>query len=230
MPVIEDMDIEIDALEVVLALHHGRRAPEELVEETRAAIERSRNLIRPRAVYEWIPVLGVEGEDLLLKRRERDQEFRIRIGPHADLMAKSELALVSIVTIGDQLNGWVSELNQSRQMLESYLVDSVGVVALGEVGKTVRGVAESEAESRGWGVSPSLAPGSLHGWSIEGQHDICDLVPPDRIGVHLNESGMLIPIKSAASLIGLGPTYKSKKVGSVCRFCVRAGTCWRRKN
>jgi hypothetical protein len=139
------------------------------------------------------------------------------------------LALVSIVTIGGRLDARVDELNKSGKILEAYLTNSIGVVALGEVGKAVRRYAEKEAASRDWGVSASLAPGSLRGWPIEGQFSLCALIPADEIDVHLNESGVLVPFRSASSLIGLGKGYRSRKVGSVCRFCMRAETCWRRK-
>jgi hypothetical protein len=229
MPVLSEIDIELDAREVVLALHRGQKAPEALIEETRTAIMQSKDLIHPRAVYKWIPVREVKGEQVALTRRNGEGDAVLRLGPHADLLAKAELALVSIVTIGGRLDERVEELNKSGKVLEAYLTNSVGVVALGEVGKAIRRYAEEEAASRNWGVSASLAPGSLRGWPVEGQFSLCALIPSDEIDVRLNESGVLVPFKSASSLIGLGGGYRSKEVGSVCRFCMRAETCWRRK-
>jgi len=229
MPIMSDIEIKLDAREVVLALHQGKKAPEALIEGTRDAIARSQELVHPRALYEWVKVLGVDGEQVLLAQGNGSGEVMLRLGPHADLMANAELALVSIVTIGGELDGYIHELNKSGELLEAYLLDSVGVVALGEVGRTVREYAEKEAASRGWGVGASLAPGSLQGWPIEGQFALCALLPLDEIDVHLTDSGVLVPLKSASSLIGMGRGYHSKQVGSVCRFCVRAETCWRRK-
>jgi hypothetical protein len=51
MPVLSDIEIELDAREVVLALHRGQKAPEALIEETRSAIIQSKDLIHPQAVY-----------------------------------------------------------------------------------------------------------------------------------------------------------------------------------
>ncbi|MBW2094788.1 MAG: hypothetical protein JRI80_07855 [Deltaproteobacteria bacterium] len=229
MPVLTDIEIKLDAREVVLALHQGKKAPEAMIEETWDAIGQSQALIHPRALYRWVKVLGVNGEQVLLAPGNGGGDAVLRLGPHADLMAKAELALVSIVTIGGKLDHHINELNKSGKLLEAYLLDSVGVVALAEVGKAIRKYVEMEAESRGWGVSASLAPGSLQGWPIEGQFALCGLLPLDDIGVHLNESGVLVPFKSVSSLIGMGGEYQSKKVGSVCRFCMRAETCWRRR-
>ena len=221
--------MKLDAREVVLALHQGKKAPEAMIAETRDAIARSQDLIHPRALYEWVEVKGIDGEQVLLTSGNGGRNALLRLGPHADLMAEAELALISIVTIGGEIDEHINELNKSGKLLEAYLLDSVGVVALAEVGNTIRKYAEMEAASRGGGVGASLAPGSLQGWSLEGQFDLCVLLPLDNIDVHLNESGVLVPFKSASSLIGMGRGYNSKQVGSVCRFCLRAETCWRRR-
>lgn len=229
MPVMTDIKIELDAREVVLALHQGKKAPEGLIRETTDAITQSRDLVHPRALYEWVKVSGVHGEQVLLTPGNGGKDAVLTLGPHADLMGKAALALISVVTIGGEINEHIDELNKSGKLLEAYLLDSVGVVALAEVGKAIREYAEKEAASRGWGVGASLAPGSLQGWTIEGQFDLCALLPLDEIDVHLNESGVLVPFKSASGLIGMGRGYSAKTVGSVCRFCMRAETCWRRK-
>ena len=230
MPVLADIQIEISANEVVLALHHGRKAPPKLVEQTQTAIERSRTLLQPQAVYKWISVLSVMGEDVILASSRLDHGASITVGPHSYLLERAELVLVSVVTIGAQMDEHIRELNKSGQFLESYLFDSIGVVALSKAGDAVRRLAETEADSRGWGVGDALGPGSLIGWPIEGQMNLCNLLPLKRIDVKLNDSGVLIPFKSASSLIGIGPGYESKKVGSVCRLCMHADTCWRRRD
>ena len=229
MPVLTDIEIELDAREVVLALHQGKRAPEALVDETAIAIEQTRRLIYPRALYKWVSVRDVIGKQVVLAAVNGDRETVLKLGPHADLMGKAELALVSVGTIGNELDEHVDELNKSGKLLEAYLVNSVGVVALAEVGRAIRKYAEKEASSRGWGVGASLAPGSLQGWPIEGQFELCVLLSLDEIAVRLNESGVLVPFNSASSLIGMGQGYSARKVGSVCRFCIRAETCWRRR-
>ncbi len=229
MPVMTDIKIELDAREVVLALHQGKKAPEALIDEARDAITQSRGLVHPRALYEWVRVVGVNGDQVVLTSGNGTGDVALKLGPHADLMAGAELALVSVVTIGGEIDEQIDALNKSGKLLEAYLLDSVGVVALAEVDRAVREYVEKEAASRGWGVGASLAPGSLQGWPFEGQFDLCALLPLEEIEVHLSESGVLVPFKSASGLIGMGRGYGSKKVGSVCRFCMRAETCWRRR-
>ncbi len=103
------------------------------------------------------------------------------------------------------------------------------MVALGAVGEAMRCLAEEAAAERGWGVSPSLSPGSLVGWPLRGQRELCALLPLDEIGVRLNSHCVLEPHKSVSALIGLGPDYESGHVGSVCKYCALQDTCWRRR-
>jgi hypothetical protein len=78
-------------------------------------------------------------------------------------------------------------------------------------------------------VSAALSPGSLVGWPLAGQRELCALLPLTDIGVRLNAHCVLEPHKSASVVIGLGPGYASHEVGSVCRYCSLADTCWRRR-
>lgn len=230
MPVLTDIQIRISAHEVVLALHYGRKAPPKLVEQTQTAIERSQTLLQPQAVYKWVSVLSVIGEEVILAPSGLGHGTPITVGPHSYLLEKAELALVSAVTIGVQMDEHIRALNKSGRILEGYLFDSIGVVALSKAGEAVRRLAETEADSRGWGVGDALGPGSLRGWPIEEQMNLCNLLPLKQINVKLNDSGVLIPFKSASGLIGIGSGYQSKKVGSVCRLCMHADTCWRRRD
>lgn len=106
--------------------------------------------------------------------------------PIPNLLERAELVLISVVTIGAQMDEHIRALNKFGQILESYLFDSIGVVALSKVGKAVRRLAETEADSRGWGVGDALGPGSLKGWPIEEQMNLCTLLPLKQINVKLH--------------------------------------------
>ena len=187
------------------------------------------HLWQPAAIIQWVEVDAIEGEMVRLASPDKARTVDLHIGPRADLLANAKKALVSVATIGPELDEQVKALNRSRELLLAYFMDSVGVVALAEVGRAVRHVAEKEAAARAWGVSPSLGPGSLEGWPLSGQADLCSFVSLRTIGLHLNDSGVILPYKSASGLIGIGPDYKTQKVGSVCQYCLHADSCWRRR-
>jgi len=229
MPVLENIALEIDPKEVVLALHHGKRAPKDLVSKAEFVLAQCKDLLEPRAVYEWINVIGQRDQHVVVSSPRDNHTVDLRLGPHADLMAHAKKALVSVTTIGDKLEHYKDYWNNKGHILNAYLADSIGVVALEKAGQAIRTLAERQAQCVGWGLSPALAPGSLIGWPLTDQRRLSSLVPIEEIRVHLTESGVLKPFKSVSSMIGIGPGYSEKKVGSVCKYCNRAETCWRRR-
>ena len=228
MPILRDPVIDLDAEKVALGLNRGR-ANEGVTKAVAEALERGRPLWRPQAVYEYLEVVSVSGPEVTLRRSEDGLEEVLKIGSKADLMAPAELALAAVQTLGPDLEEEVNRLQKEGRNLEAYYLDGIGVTALGEVAQAIRHLVEEEAAQRGWGVGYGLAPGSLLGWPVSGQAKLVSLLDLEEIGVHLNKSGLLVPLKSSSSLIGLGRDYESGLVGSVCRWCAIRETCWRRR-
>ncbi len=229
MPVVSEVEINIAPEDVALAIYHGESIPEKIISSIKEAIYRVHTLLQPRIVYRWVAVKGVQGEIVFLETFDERREAHLHVGIHANLMQDAERALVHCVTIGDALDQFVAKLNRSGKLLDAYLMDVVGVVALAKVSEVACNYAEKEAISRDWGVGALLGPGSLKGWSLEDQKELCSLLPLDKIGVSMNEAGVFIPFKSASGMIGIGPGYESKNVTYVCRYCDFAGTCGREK-
>jgi hypothetical protein len=232
MGILKDIPIALQPPDVIAA-PKGRQHRPELLRDAATAIALGHDLWQPRAVYDWFDVDKVEGQDVHLSGPQGDNGNRrsavLSLGPKADLLAPARRVLISVLTIGPALESRVQALQAERETLIAYLLDSAGVVALGEVGEAIRCLAEETAAELGWGVGPALSPGSLVGWPIQGQRPLCGLLPLDQIGVQLNDYCVLEPHKSTSVLIGLGPDYESGHVGSVCTFCALKDTCWRRK-
>jgi hypothetical protein len=221
MPVLNDIEIHISIDELLRA--QGSAAQRPAVRETAQwAIAEAQRLAEPAAVWALLPVRQVDGE------RARVGKAWLRVGPHADLLASARQVLVSVVTIGPALEAEVRRLIQEGSLLESFMLDSAGVLALAAVGNNLNRLAEALAAQREWGVSLGLAPGSLVGWPIHDQKALCSLLDLAAIGVTLNPSQVLVPHKSASRLVGLGPGYTARQVKSACRFCPQRETCWRR--
>jgi hypothetical protein len=228
MAILKDIPVRLSAEEVADSLNRGRAAAPRMIEQTREAVAMAEDLWDPAVVYDWINVESVSEERVRISAADGGAGF-LDVGPHADLLAEAEIALASVHSIGPRLDERVRELNRKGDILLGYLLDSVGVAGLGKVGEAVRTLAEEEAVRRGWGVGACLSPGSIEGWPLEGQGPLCSLLPIEAAGITLGSTHILVPFKSVSGLIGLGPGYRSGKVGSVCRFCMHAATCWRRR-
>jgi hypothetical protein len=227
MPTLHDIPITLKAEDIIASPKKDRLRPS-LLRQAEEAIALGQTLWQPACVYDWFEVRAVEGEQAVLVSSD-STEAVLHIGPKADLVAPAQRVLVGVVTIGPALEQRAQELHAAGDSMMSYLLDSAGVVALGAAGEALRCLAEEAAEELGWGVSPSLSPGSLVGWSLRGQHELCGLLPLEQIGVRLTNHSVLEPHKSASGLIGLGPGYDSARVGSICKYCALQKTCWRRR-
>ena len=230
MPVLRNIPITM-TVEEILAAQGQRRIRPEILRDAEEVIALGSTLWHPVALYDWFEMDAIEGERVLLSSAsQREQQGgTLCIGPKADLLLGAQRALVSVVTIGPELERQVRELQAAGEGLKAYLLDSAGVVALGAVSEAIRCLAEETAADCEWGVSPFLSPGSLVGWPLVGQRELCALLPLDAIDVQLNSHCVLIPQKSASGLIGLGPGYEASRVGSVCKYCSLRNTCWRRR-
>lgn len=224
IPVLQDVTITLTAEELLAAQGRNEHRPG-LVSAAKEAIALGRTLFAPAAIYDELEVRGVAGERVELAV----DGAGLAVGPKADLLAPAKWLLVTVYTIGPALEARVSELYRAGEPLLSYMLDCVGVMALGMVGEGLRRLAEERAAGRGWGVSPALSPGGLVGWPVQGQRELCALLPLADIGVRLNEYCVLEPHKSVSMVIGLGPGYESHEVGSVCHICALRDTCWRRR-
>lgn len=234
MPILTDVPVSMAAEEIIESRGQRQIRPE-LLRDAEEAIALGQTLWEPRAVYEWYDVGAVDGQSVTVSLPDRAGQgatkrgATLRIGSKVGLMEGAQRVLVTVATIGPALEERVRDLHNEGQTLKAYMLDSAGVVALGAVGEAIRCLAEETASDLGWGVSPSLSPGSLVGWPLRGQRELCSLLPLESIGVELNSHCVLEPHKSASGIIGLGPGYETNKVGSTCKYCALQKTCWRRR-
>lgn len=227
MAVLTDVPIQLIADEVVAAQYpRRRRAPDNpaMHQAAQTAITLAHKLYAPAIVHTELPVQGVEGERVWLS----DGRW-LDVGPHADLLAPATHLLAAVYTIGPALEAQVERFNRDGDALTAFWLDAVGVMALGQVGEAVRCLAEEKARTQGWGVSAALSPGSLVGWPVQGQRELCALLPLEEIGVRLNRHCVLEPHKSVSMIIGMGPGYDAAHTGSICRLCALRDSCWRRR-
>jgi hypothetical protein len=238
MPILQDVTITFTAEELLAAQGRNEGRPG-LVASTEEAIALGQTLFAPVAIYDEFEVRGVAGErvELAVDAASLTGSAGLTVGPKADLLAPAQRLLVVVYTIGPALQARVGELYRAGEPLLSYMLDCAGVMALGLIGDRVRRLAGEQAAAASshvrsggnWGVSPSLSPGSLVGWPVQGQRELCALLPLADIGVRLNKYCVLEPHKSVSMVIGLGAGYGSHEVGSVCDYCALKDSCWRRR-
>ena len=69
---------------------------------------------------------------------ERKDKRYLTVGPRVDLLAPARLVMVAVYTIGPAVEKRVSELHAVGEDLLAFMLDSVGVLALGAIGEALR--------------------------------------------------------------------------------------------
>ena len=210
----------------------GRRAAEaDISAAARRAYDEGRALLDLRAVYEIYGKEEIAEGCQSLSLRCGDRRENLFIGPRIGYLFPAHEVVIALCTAGDALVQDMKSSAEREDYLMMYFLDSFGVRALAEMSAHLRAEVEGIAAAKGWGVGPSMQPGSVEGWSVRGQADLYRLGHGEALGLTLNDASFLLPHISNSALIGIGPHYKETKVGSMCHECPRHDSClWRREN
>lgn len=97
---------------------------------------------------------------------------RLCVGDRYHFLEPAKYVVLGEKTIGPFLEKEVRHLGESDPS-KSYILDLAGAIAVDRVSDWFRMKRQDMARGRDWGVSPLFLPGSLAGWLVEGQGEIC---------------------------------------------------------
>jgi hypothetical protein len=117
-----------------------------------------------------------------------------------------------VLTLGAALDG---TLDTPGDMLEKYLLDGIGNIALREARRRFE---QHLRDTFALGKVSCMAPGSLEDWPIEEQKSLFSLLPGSEsaVGVRLTESCLMIPRKSVSGIY-----FPSEVTFFSCQLCPR---------
>ena len=211
----------------------SRRKPNsEMLEAAERAYKEGVKLLELKGAYELFDVEGIkENGSINLHLSNEDRRENLYIGPKISYLEPAKQVVIGLCTAGPKIVEAMGKYSLEEDYLSMYYIDAFAVRALGELSELLRSTVEKIAKEKGWGVGPSMQPGSVTGWDVSGQSDLYRLAQGALIGLSVNDSYFLLPHISNSTIIGIGPDYKDIKVGSMCHECVRRETCqWRREN
>lgn len=196
-----------------------------LINATSTILDTAKSLWRPKALYRWVDVAITKDDTIQLFCNHSKQKIDLELGYSARFIKESRQALIGVYTVGAELEDAAGKVTGEGRVLDGYLYDIIGLVVLDKMRQSINRVAESRCRELGWGVSPFLSPGSVHGWELEEQAKLCAILPLKTIEVAVQESGVLLPFKSISFVIGIGPGYQAVKVGETCEVCSKKDSC-----
>ncbi len=184
-----------------------------------AALADARELIEPAAVWQAFPIREFRHERLVLA-----DGTKIGGGPVAMVVAGATDLVVGVCTIGNAISRRISEQLNGDRRLRAMFLDDLGSWAVDQVRQQLCRQIESEAVARAWHASASLSPGESE-WSVDEQAVIFSILEAGAIGVTLNESMVMSPVKSLSLIVGIGPRALGVEGASNCDFCTIRERC-----
>ncbi len=238
MPVLRGIDVRLsgDDLRVLARLAGPGRGqtvrtggvaraeePTRPEEGVRAVAEEARRLAAPAAVYERFPLRAAREAAVEVGGKRLSG----RALAHATRGATE--AAVIVATIGPRLEEEVSARTAAGRVCEAFALDAAGSLLVERLVTTVCARVESEAAAAGLRTGPPLGPGHAD-WPVSEQARLFDLLRPETsIGVRLTGGGLMVPVKSASVLVGVGRKLAFAG-GSRCDACTLAAGCRYRRS
>lgn len=206
-------DLVVRPRQVARYFGGARYAPDpQTLKRIAAAIAEGTGLILPavamglRRIEETVP-----GGDIVLAGG-------LALVDGAELCGPDNVYLAAMVgTLAPQLESHCRELSRRGDIYEATLLDAVGVALLDELGKKIHHELTRRSADEGFFCGCRLGPG-LNGFPAEAQRLIFELVDAAAIGVTLNDSLVMTPVKSISFLTPLGPS-PGRPSGAKCSQC-----------
>jgi len=196
------MSIDEELLRSGLKVRPGTSLAARLTEIVESAL----GTARPKAAVKLLDITNL-GED---KVTAHNITFNSRV-LSVNLKDSPNMAVFA-ATCGTELDEW------SRQFdgyLEQYWADTIMFLALGFAIKAAEGIIKKTLDTE---TDSTMNPGSLEDWPITEQKKLFSLLKDETaaIGVRLNESCLMMPLKSISGL-----SYASGEILHNCALCPR---------
>ncbi len=135
----------------------------------------------------------------------------------------SALALFAF-TLGREISNEIERQFNSNGLAMGYMLDAIASFCVDKASEAAQVLLLNRITSGGRNKSPLKAllysPGYC-GWHISGQSKLFDQLRPEEIGIHLNESFLMVPLKSISGLLAAGEPEIHRFVNNYpfCRLC-----------
>lgn len=209
-----------EELMTALGYEEGRTPSEDVQKMINIAKDAVRKCCRPRFAYRIVhgrvsgrQHIEIEGmvfkpDSIIVHNLKESESFALLVG-----------------TVGEEMTDWMHSPEVTSDIMLSFIADSMGsVIAESIISWGMEHVAGT-IKGYGLGITNSYSPGYC-GWHVSEQHKFFGLLTEGVCGISLCESGLMTPVKSVSSIIGIGE--KAVKRDYICNIC-RKKDCYRRK-
>jgi len=163
-------------------------------------------------------------DNCLHDRFELQGGIRIGGGPVIEVLRGAQEIVVAVCTIGTAVDEKVRDYQADKDHFKAVMLDEVASWAVDQIRKGLYVELEAELKNRGWRASTMLSPGES-AWTVDDQRVIFDILDTSKIGVSLNDSCLMIPLKSLSMIMGIGTQPMGVEGLTNCDFCSMQQKC-----
>lgn len=215
----DDAEVTPDRAQVLRyqGIPEGARVPERIHDLLERAIGLFDRLAEPRGLFQEIT--GEEFEQVLLGEGQNEPE-----SPLEDIFPRAEGLALFAATLGQPVSQKTGELFGDNDLALGYMLDSVASEAADKLSillaqrfvEALRSRGAAGEETRVLPYSPGYC-----GWHISGQGRLFGSLKPGEVGIELNDSFLMQPMKSVSGVLVTGPgkIHKFRANFSFCENC-----------
>ena len=197
---VRPIDLLRSVAELIRGLEPGAESP--AAPQVHSVVERARELFidtaRPRALYETITTADFE----VVYRGDGGNDTTT---PLEQVLEDAVSLALFAVTLGEEISDRITRLFDAGELAEGYILDQVASFAADELAGITgqRFQAALGSNDDGAAVLP-YSPGYC-GWNVTGQRALFAQLDPRELGITLNESCLMHPVKSVSGILVLAP-------------------------
>jgi len=148
--------------------------------------------------------------------------------PLAGIFPRAARLHLFAFTLGARISGQIQHLFEDNDFALGSILDAVASLAADQAGRIAEAWVESQTAGQPQGAASKAllySPGYC-GWHISGQEKLFARLRPERIGITLNASSLMNPLKSISGVLVAGPAEIHQFSGSYpfCAHC-QSPTC-----
>ena len=128
----------------------------------------------------------------------------------------SEAYAFFIATSGGEFEAFQHRLTREGDMVRVFIADALGSVIAEKCADEMEKNLQESIGKLGWQHTNRFSPGYC-GWHVSQQQLLFPLFKGETCGVTLNESSLMVPIKSVSGVIGVGKEVR--KLDYTCGLC-----------
>ncbi|AET68474.1 vitamin B12 dependent methionine synthase [Desulfosporosinus orientis DSM 765] len=200
---------------------YSRRPPQpRTVKLHQRMIDEAAGLVRPTAIWVEVDVTGTGVGELFL---EDGYKFSSSLLPKA--AGTADKMLLIAITIGTAIEDRITEYKEAGKISETFTLDACATVYVAKAGMTAMNRLEETYHREGLKTTFPMGPGHSYWQGLDDMQVIFHFLKAEQIGLHLNDSNLIIPRKSVAMVMGAGTDLPDFQGKTHCDFCSLQTTC-----